>query len=241
MKKVLLLAVVATLVSFQSNAQRKYFTSQSEYMLSWSNYTGNSGDGSNRTRFSMFPNYEFVYNMDGGGAFGMYLGLAHRNVGFSWRDSVRHKRRSMSLGVPLVFKIGDLENENFFFFGGEVELFYHLKKKDWDSDNNKTKVSKWLSDETNMFQQAAMIGYCTNRIMFKAKYYITDFFNEDYENANGIKPYANTQSNMFYFSIALRSDIGDNGFETDFENEGDEGEGFDFGSNLIRNELYRDI
>lgn len=241
MKKVLLLAIVATLLSFQSNAQRKYFTSQSEYMLSWSNYTGLSDEGSNRTRFSMFPNYEFVYNMDGAGSFGMYVGMAHRNVGFSWRDSVRHKRRSMSLGIPLVFKIGDLENENFFFFGGEVEFFYHLKKKDWDTDNNKTKVTKWLSDEVNMFQQAAMIGYCTNRVMFKAKYYITDFFNQDYVNANGRTPYATKQSNMFYLSIALRSNIGDNDSETEVEEDENRGEGFDFGSNFIKSELYRDM
>lgn len=241
MKKVLLLAIAATLFSFQSNAQRNYFTNQSEYILSWSNYVGNSDEGSNRTRFTMFPNYELVYNMDGNGALGMYVGLSHRNVGFSWKDSVKHKRRSMSFGIPLVFKIGDLENENFFFFGGEAELFYHLKKKDWDTEGNKTKVTNWLSDEVNMFQQSAMIGYCTNRVMLKAKYYFTDFFNTEYAKGDGSLPYANTSSNMFYLSIALRTDIGDNG--VDFEEEDDEegGEGFDFGSTIIRNELYRNI
>ena len=241
MKKVVLLATIAFFFSQSSKAQRNYITSQGETIFSWSNYTGDSDIGNTRTRFSIFPNVEYAYNLDGAGALGMYFGISHRNIGFNWKDSTRHKRRAMSLGVPLVFKIGDLENDNFFFFGGEAEILYHYKKKDWDPDGNKTKSSEWLSSEVNMLQTSAMLGYCTNRVMFKFKYYFNDFFNTEYVNSIGAMPYANTQSNIFYFSLAVRTDMdGNDDEDEEYEEEGD-GEGFDFGYNLLLHDMYRDI
>jgi len=77
--------------------------------------------------------------------------------------------------------------------------------------------------------------------MFKFKYYFNDFFNTEYVNSIGAMPYANTQSNIFYFSLAVRTDMdGNDDEDEEYEEEGD-GEGFDFGYNLLLHDMYRDI
>lgn len=230
-------------LSFGAQAQQSYFTSQGEYIFSWSGYNGGGiNGGQTRTRFTLFPNSEFMYNLDSKGLLGTYFGLSIRNVGFNWKDSEgdRHKRRALSVGVPLVIKLGDLENDNFFFFGGEAEVFFHYKKKDWAPDGTKSKFTEFMSDELNLFQPSAMVGYCKNHFMFKVKYYFNDFFNESFTNSLGEQPYVGLPSNIFYFSIAFRQEMGNNDFEEeDNDDEGDQG--FDFGYNLRLHDIYKDI
>ena len=244
MKRILLFTIAFTALAITSKAQQSYWTNQGEYIFSWSGYTGSplsSNSGQTRTRFSLFPNTEVVYNLDSKGLLGTYFGLSLRNVGLNWGDPEKHKRRSLSVGVPLAFKIGDLENDNFFFFGGEAELFFHYKKKDWDADGTKIKSSEFMSDELNLLQPSAMVGYCMNHFMFKVKYYFFDFFNEDFTNDLGEQPYLGSQSNIFYFSFAFRTELGGNNFDFDDEDEDEADDGFDFGYKPLLDDLYRDI
>ncbi len=238
MKKILLFAILLSAFAIESNAQQTYFTSQGEYIFSWSQYTGETGSGNTRTRFTLFPNSEIVYNMDSRGMFGTYFGLSLKNVGLNWGDPEKHKRRSLSLGVPLAIKFGDLENDNFFFVGGEVEAFFHYKKKDWTANGEKIKSSEWFSDEINIFQPSIMFGYCKNKFVFKVKYYLFDFYNADYTHYNNGIAYQITQpSNIFYFGIAFRQDVGGNDFDFEEDNDADD-QGFDFGYNSNLDRLY---
>lgn len=230
MKRILLFAAFFGALALTTNAQQTYWSSQGEYIFSWSQYTGETGNGSTRTRFTMFPNSELVYNVDSRGIFGTYFGISLKNVGLNWGDPEKHKRRSLSLGVPLVFKLGDLENDNFFFFGGEIEAFFHYKKKDWTPAGEKIKSTEWFSDELNILQPSFMVGYSMNKLMFKVKYYMFDFFNADYVDGNGLMPYqGSVRSNIFYLGIAFRQDMGGDDF--DFNDNDDQDDGFDFGLN----------
>ncbi|MFY0673512.1 MAG: hypothetical protein JXQ87_08905 [Bacteroidia bacterium] len=237
MKRILLFAALFGALALTSNAQQTYWTSQGEYIFSWSQYTGATGNGSTRTRFSIFPNSELVYNVDSRGILGTYFGISLRNVGLNWGDPEKHKRRSLSFGVPLVFKLGDLENDNFFFFGGEIEAFFHYKKKDWTPEGEKIKSSEWFSDEINILQPSFMVGYSMNKIMFKVKYYMFDFFNPEFADATGRLIYQDIgRSNIFYLGISFRQDMGGNDF--DFNDDSDEDDGFDFGLNQKLHKLY---
>lgn len=238
MQKATLLSLVTLLITIGASAQRNYTTLQGEYIFSLSSYSGTTDLGGPRLRFTRFPNAEVVYNIDGKGLVGFYFGLATRNVGINWKDSVKHKRRAQSIGAPLVLKIGDIENNNFFFMGAEAEYFFHLKKKDWGLDG-KEKTGEWLSDEINPFQPSVMAGFCAKRVMIKAKYYLNDFFNASYQDASGANIYAPYPSNIFYLSLTFRTELGGNKNEDD-EKDDDGDEGLDIGS-VRTNLLYRDL
>lgn len=201
--RVLLMVFLSAMVH-KALAQRTYFTNQGEYIFSGSPYKGGvAGVGQARTRFTLFPNSEFIFNADSRGMLGLATGLTLRNVGFVYRDSELHKRRSLSMGVPIHIKLGDLENDNFFMLGAEIESFFHYKRKDWNN-GEKIKYSEWLSDELNIVQPSIMAGFCHRHILVRAKYYFFDFFNQDYVDAKGNKPYHGFRSNIFYISLAIR-------------------------------------
>lgn len=239
MKKAIFFCLVVLLIAVEGYGQRNYTSLQGEYIFSISNYSGALASGNPRLRFTRFPNFEIVHNIDSKGLLGMYFGLSSRNIGINWKDSVRHKRRAQSIGVPLVFKIGDLENNNFFFLGGEAEYFFHFKKKDWINDE-KVKSSEWLSDELNGFQPSLMVGFCAKRIMIKAKYYLNDFFSDAYQGSiNDLIFYPPQPSKIFYLSLAVRTELG-NKKSKDEKPEVPKGEGLDIGS-LNLDQLYRDL
>jgi hypothetical protein len=188
----------------QGLGQRTYFTNQGEYIFSGSPYKGTvAGVGETRLRFTLFPNSEFMFNADSRGILGAATGLTLRNVGLVYRDAELHKRRSLSMGVPIHIKLGDLENDNFFMIGAEVEAFFHYKRKDWNN-GEKIKYSEWFSEELNIVQPSIMVGVCRRHIMVRAKYYFFDFFNQGYVDALGNKPYSGFRSNIFYLSLAIR-------------------------------------
>ncbi|MGB0429617.1 MAG: hypothetical protein ACPGLV_04025, partial [Bacteroidia bacterium] len=87
MKRVLLFVFVIAAFAFKTKAQQSYWTNQGEYIFSWSQYTGETGNGSTRTRFTLFPNNELVYNLDSRGIFGTYFGLSLKNIGLNWGDT----------------------------------------------------------------------------------------------------------------------------------------------------------
>ncbi|MBI1184649.1 hypothetical protein GC194_10275 [bacterium] len=239
MRKSLLFVLALSLSATFALAQRSYFTSQGEYMFSASAYPGQLSNTSTRIRFTLFPNSEFMYNLDSKGLLGMYFGLGIRNVGFNFGDPEKHKRRALSLGAPLVIKIGDLENDNFFFFGGEAELFFHYKYKDWMPNGSKLKGGEWLSSQLNLFQPSAMAGFCRKHFMVKFKYYFYDFFNQNYTVPGTTnQPYMGYKSNVFYLSFAIRQHIGGNSSDDDDNDNNDGDQGFEFGASKRIHNLY---
>ncbi|MDZ7648113.1 MAG: hypothetical protein U5K54_13550 [Cytophagales bacterium] len=136
--------------------------------------------------------------------FGVFTGLAVRNVGFIYdvpdQPGVRMKHRTYNLGVPIGFKIGNLDKA--FLFGGyEFEIPIVYKEKTFVNEDKQDKTTIWFSNRVNTWNNTVFLGVqLPAGLSVKFKYYLTNFFNKDYEStSNGVttKPYANSDYNVF--------------------------------------------
>jgi len=201
------------------NSRDWYASTEGEIIFSFANIDAPAGS-TNETALRWSPvfnlavhaNYDFSKNV------GFNVGLGIRNVGFIQKfDPVegsnidKTKHRTYNLGVPVGFKFGRLEqNKPFFaFVGFELELAMQYKQKEFDGNDKENKTTGWFSDRTEIFQQSAFVGLqLPGGLAVKFKYYLTDFFNSDFKETQEIggenvivKPYANFNANVFYFSL----------------------------------------
>ncbi len=182
--------------------QKVYTTSSIEYLFSWANATDNGMDLSGPVRFAPVFNFQNAVNKDFSEKFGLYLGLSLNNVGFIYDvdEFTRKKVRSYNLGIPVGFKIGNM-NGAYLFGGYTVEFPLNYKEKTF-IDEEKTKFNTWFSDRTPI-QQAVVAGiqfpYGAN---IKFKYYFTDFYDQGYTDSTG-QPYQNFSGNAFVVSLGI--------------------------------------
>lgn len=201
------------------NTKQWYASTEGEMIFSFANIDAPSG-ATNETilrwspvfNFAAHANYDFSRNV------GFNAGLGIRNVGFIQKfdpmvgsNIDKSKHRTYNLGLPVGFKFGRLDqNKPFFVFAGyELELAMQYKEKEFDGNDKENKSTGWFSDKTEIFQQAAFLGVqLPSGISVKFKYYLTDFFNSDYTEIQSVagqnvevKPYANFNANIFYFSL----------------------------------------
>jgi len=156
----------------------------------------------NNVRFTVFFHIGQYIHYDFNDNFGMFSGLAIRNVGMITDETLPqtvtlipantvqysdHKiiRRQYMLGVPLAFKVGAFNNHFYLYGGGEYEMAFHLKEKYWtgtfDRSGSKTKNTQWFSNQTPTFLPSVFAGVqLPGGINLKFKYYLTDFLNSDY-------------------------------------------------------------
>jgi hypothetical protein len=125
------------------------------------------------------------------------------------------KHRTYNLGVPIGFKIGNLDKA--FLFGGyEFEIPIVYKEKTFVNEDKQDKTTIWFSNRVNTWNNTVFLGVqLPAGLSVKFKYYLTNFFNKDYESTtSGVttKPYANSDYNVFYFSLTANLFKG-----TDFE------------------------
>ncbi len=201
-----------------------YFLGSGELIFSWAEvsftdeYLADNPENeqlNSPMRFSAFFHAGTNYHMDFGNSFGIYTGLGVRNVGFTSNERLidadgelqdyKIVRRSYNLGVPLAFKLGDLDDHYYLFFGGEVELQFAYKEKYWNSHNrsgSKTKYSEWFGDQTNRFVTSAFVGFQFPKgFNVRFKYYFTDFLNHDYKSNQEIRDLRRyASSNIMYIS-----------------------------------------
>ncbi|MHB1278473.1 MAG: hypothetical protein ACYC1Q_08740 [Bacteroidia bacterium] len=214
MKKYLFLTVLAcTLWANRSTAQ--YRTSGGEVIFSFADYRDSSGMKiSGPPRFTVFFHINHKYNFDISKSIGIAFGLSIKNVGWITKNETyalasdmsnvktyeKIKRRSYTLGVPLMIKLGNMKKDRFLALGAEYELLFHFKEKRFIG-GEKFKRSKWISDETNRFLPSVFVGLqFTNYGMIKFQYYLDDFLNTSYKNPMGDMPYAGTTSRMMFIS-----------------------------------------
>jgi len=138
---------------------------------------------------------------------GIYTGLGIRNIGYIQDDVPdpgvdKIKRRSYTLGIPLVFKVGNMDGF-YFFAGGEYEWLFHYKEKTFTGDVKST-YKDWFSNRTKHFLPSVMAGVqMPAGIMLKFKYYLSNFLNEDYVDGNGLQPYHGMDVRMFYVALTF--------------------------------------
>ena len=166
---------------------------------------------SSTLRWAPVINLQSFINRDLNRHFGVFTGIAVRNVGYIYDNYTdpsdanvyKKKFRSYNIGVPLGIKIGNLDNL-FFYAGYEVELPFLYKEKTFDAGDKITTITGWFSDREELFQHGFLVGFQLPRgFNLKFKYYLSEFHNRDFTDAYGIKPYAGLKSNIYYFSLNI--------------------------------------
>jgi hypothetical protein len=213
MKKALFILLFGMLGSMLLAQQGEvYFTSGGEMIFSFANIEYEGTEPSSVIRWSPVFNIQGMMNVDLGKNFGLFTGLAIRNVGYIFDDyktindvgdeiTVKKKFRTYNLGIPAGIKIGKIDKA--FLYGGyEVEFPFHYKEKTF-IDDNKDKITAWFSNRVEQIQHGFLVGiqfpYGAN---IKFKYYLSSFHNQDYvASQTSSKPYENLDVNVFYISL----------------------------------------
>ncbi len=217
MRKLLILVVAVALIRVHGMAQVRefYFSSGGEIIFSGANvdYPDNS-DGV-VMRFSPVFNWQSLVNYDLSKKFGLFAGLAIRNQGFIYKfpndetylGGKKIKFRTYNLGIPIGFKVGNLEKLHFY-AGYELEFPFHYKEKWFENDDKTKKISAWFTSRTPTIYNALYAGfefpYGAN---LKFKYYLTNFHNRGFTLSDGadagIQPYKDLSANVFYVSLSF--------------------------------------
>lgn len=189
---------------------KPYVSSGGEAIFSLGNLSINGTEHSTPLRFSPFFNVQTWVHMDRNDHFGWFSGLTLRNVGFIYDlpgTDIRKKARTYNLGIPLAFKVGDM-NGKFVYAGYEVELAFNYKEKTFEKEKKTDKFNVWFSDRVNLFQHGFFVGVqLPHGANIKFKYYLSKFYNKNYSeyDANGAitHPYAPIDANVFYFAVSF--------------------------------------
>jgi len=211
MKKIIL--IIISLYAAGSFAQEKttkvYGSFAAEMIFSFASIDNDGDDQGNIMRWAPVINPQAMVNIDFNKYFGLFTGLAIRNVGFIYDnpdDNNRYKYRTYNFGIPVGFKIGKLDK--ILFFGGyEVEFPFVYKEKLFVDEVKEDKFTVWFSDRVEPVQSSLLAGI---QVPFgatlKFKYYLTNFHNRDFTTGEGeaqIKPY-DFKSNVFFVSLAWK-------------------------------------
>jgi hypothetical protein len=210
MKRYFLLLVTFLSLAVYSYSQSKtYTTTGLEMIFSFANIEDNGVQASSIIRWAPVLNIQTMLNHDLGKKFGLFTGLAVRNVGYIYGDYkdpsneaiYKKKFRSYNLAIPVGIKIGNLDH--MFIYGGyEAELPFLYKEKTFDGGDKIDKITGWFSPREEQFQHGFLVGiqfpYGMN---LKFKYYLSEFHNTSYVDGSGYKPYEGLNSHIFYFSL----------------------------------------
>lgn len=208
MKKLLLFALSCSL-SFSLLAQeatsvrKAYTASTGETILSFGILEAEPLQTGTVARFTPFFNFGQQVHYDFSDKFGVYTGLNLRNVGMinDLNDSVRVKQRTYNVGIPIAFKVGNMEGYQFA-AGFEAEFAVAYKQKVY-VNGEKRKSSAWFDDRTNTFLPSVFAEFKNKEGNFiRFKYYLSDYLQTDNQQINvpGVE-YRPTSSQMFYVSI----------------------------------------
>jgi len=215
-KRITLSLFLLLVISFKGTGQSKntYVTSGLELIFSWAQISDNGRTESADFRFAPIVNLQSFIHKDFSERFGIYSGLAVRNVGYiyghyktpvsptnSLSTTVEKRFRSYNLGIPVAIKFGNLSK--FFIYGGyELEIPFLYKEKMYEGGDKTDKITGWFSDRQQSLYHSVLVGiqfpYGMN---LKFKYYLTEFHNQNYVANDGTKPYAGMLSNVFYISL----------------------------------------
>ncbi len=220
MKKIIFtFAVLASLTTFgqdsdestQNTKESKvYYTKGGNAaLLSFARVSRNGEEVSTIPRFTMFFNIGTNANIDLGNNFGVFTGLNLTNIGLITEekfvgvvktDVFKLKQRVYAIGVPVGIKIGDLRR--FYVYGGaEAAFAINFKQKTFINGEKVDKFNEWFSNRSNPFMPALFAGFQTKSgFGLKVQYYLNDFLNPNFSEG-GTKPYANTESKIFFVTL----------------------------------------
>ncbi len=205
------------LCSSSAFSQGYYLASAGESIFSVGTVDAGDADIRPVLRWSPVFNFQEQLHFDFSHSFGIYTGLGIRNVGLiskvdylftddvggTLQKTVTIKERSYALGLPLLFKLGDMKEGVYFAAGAEAELMFAYKRKIID-ENTKNKTSRWFDDNVNIFNPSVMAEvHFPNGQYLRFKYYLLDFL--DYKGIKLIDgmelPEYGDSSPLFYIAF----------------------------------------
>lgn len=168
-------------LSTLTNAQTHdfYTASAGEMIFSLGNVDAGQDQLDAVLRWSPFFNLEQQLHFDFSKAFGMYTGLGLHNIGLisHTTEGYKIKECSYSLGIPVMFKLGNMDKNTSINIGAEAEMVFTYKQKIFVGDT-KTKNSAWFSDNVNIFNPSGVIEVKFAKGQYiRFKYYFDDFLN----------------------------------------------------------------
>lgn len=209
MKKFIFTLILGCMISVIGHAQSKvYSTTGWEMIFSWADVDYDGTNGNTLMRWAPVINIQSYLNYDASEKFGLYTGLAIRNVGYIMDNyvdreghTVKKKFRTYNLGIPLGVKVGNLK-KMFVYAGYAIEFPFHYKEKTFKDENKTKDVQTFFSDRVEQFQHGLVVGiqfpYGAN---LKFKYYFSEFHKQGYTESDGYMPYDGLKSNVLYISL----------------------------------------
>lgn len=223
MSRILLLIVATALFSTVSVAQNKlYTTTGSEIIFSFATIDDNGNSNGNIMRWSPVFNVQFYGNYDLNKNIGLMFGATIRNVGFIYNvqdgTGTKKKHRNYDFGIPVGVKVGNMR-KTFFFAGYEIEFPFNYKEKTFINEQ-KTKFSVWFSNRVPAYYHTVFAGIqFPYGISLKFKYYLSEFFNQNYTESGGNQPYKGLNVNVFYFSLSTSLFRGHEVYVTEYKKD----------------------
>lgn len=212
MKKVFTLCIAlvltASLGSMAQSYPQSYFTSGSELIFSFASIDNAGDESGNVMRFTAFLHLQGMYNYDVSKSFGLFTGLALRNVGFIYNTpnpGEKKKYRTYNIGIPIGFKLGSM-GKTHLYAGYELEIPTNYKEKTFNNERKDDKFNVWFTKRVPAIYNTVLVGVQFKYGMnLKFKYYLTNFFNQSYSEVNEdgatIYPYENMDVRVFYVSL----------------------------------------
>ncbi|SEW22124.1 hypothetical protein [Chitinophaga arvensicola] len=178
-------------------------------LLSFASMKENGEHMRNIPRFTLFFNIGSNFNKDFSKNFGIFTGINLKNIGLISKpaDSLKLKQRVYTLGVPVGFKLGDLSSGSLFFFaGGEIDLAFNYKEKQFVDGDKVHKFNEWFSDRTPLLMPSLFAGFRFNPgFGLKVQYYPQNFFNPDFKtkdkSGNAVYPNRNLEANLVFVTL----------------------------------------
>jgi hypothetical protein len=193
---------------------RFYVATGAELIFAYGDLRDDSLQIENKMRFSLFPHIQQQYHYNFTKGLGFYTGMSLINVGF--RNIITSpeygdfelRQRSMSFGVPLALKLGNMEKGNYIAFGATGEIMFRYKYKLYN-DGYKNKYGDWFSDKVNVFNYSVFVDLRNKTGGYvRFKYYLADFLSpvtHPFYISNNLPAehveLIPTQSTLFYISI----------------------------------------
>lgn len=208
MKQIMLMVALTGAIIPGLAQKATHTTTGGEWIFSFADAKINGTTANDIIRFSPVFNIQVQVHRDFSDHAGLMTGFNIRNVGFIYDDpfnpGTRYKTRNYTLGVPIGLKFGKMDGK--YIFGGyEIELPFAYKEKKFVNDEKVSKFDEWFSSRTETFYHTLFVGVnMVEGTQIKFKYYLTNWFNKSYMDAQGTKPYANFDANVFYISLSFQ-------------------------------------
>ncbi len=206
-KNFIWILLFSTVLSIKSTQAQIYRENSGEFIFAFSNVQRGGIDIPTKMRFTLFFHAGQNMHYDFSNSLGFFSGYGIRNIGLVTEENEEIiKRRTYALGIPLAFKLGSFKDHFYFYGGGEYELFFHYKQKQY-IDGNKTKQSEWFSNRTQRFALSVFAGFQFPRgINLKFKYYPENFINKDfkgYDFGDWVDYSDFNKTQLFYVSLSF--------------------------------------